>query len=82
VLREVHEGAILFCTRTEVYFALNSTGVKIWRMLPPTCAREEEIVSKLSEAFPEVNLGTISGDVRRLLDELLENGLVELSRAA
>ena len=82
VFREVHEGAILFCTQTEVYYALNSIGVRIWRLLPPSCVREEEIVAKLSEAFPEVNLGTISADVRRLLDELLENGLVELPCAA
>ena len=82
VFKEVHEGAILFCTRTEVYYALNPIGVRIWHMLPPTCVNEDEVVAKLSEAFPEVNLGTIAADVRRLLDELLDNDLVELSRAA
>ena len=77
VYREVHEGAILFCTATEVYFALNPVGARIWRLLPPECAKEDEIVSKLSELHPEVNLGTLAADLRRLLDDLTAHGLVD-----
>jgi hypothetical protein len=82
VFREVPEGGILFCSRTEVYFSLNSIGVRIWRWLPPVCASEDEVVSRLSAEYPEVNLGTIAADVRRLIDDLVEHGLVELQRAA
>lgn len=82
VFREVHEGAILFCTATEVYYALNAVGVRIWRMLPPECATEEEVVARLSEMHPEVNLGTIAADLRRLLEDLAANGLVESKKAA
>lgn len=82
VFREVHEGAILFCTATEVYYALNPVGVRIWRMLPPECATEEEVVARLSEMHPEVNLGTIAADLRRLLEDLAANGLVESKKAA
>ena len=77
VFKEVPEGAILFCTATEVYYSLNHTGVRIWQMLPPICTREEEIVTMLSKENPEVNLGTISADVRRLLEDLVRNGLAE-----
>ena len=82
VFREVHEGAILFCTATEIYFALNPMGARIWRLLPPECTSEEEVVARLSELHPEVNLGTIAADLRRLLEELASNGLVESSKAA
>ena len=82
VFKEVPEGAILFCTATEVYYSLNHTGVRIWQMLPPVCTREEEIVTRLSLENPEVNLGTISADVRRLLDDLVRNGLAEVPQPA
>ena len=82
VFKEVPEGAILFCTRTEVYYALNSVGVRIWHSLHPVCASEAEVVMKLSAEFPDVNLGRIAADVRRLIADLSENGLVESQRAA
>lgn len=82
VFRDVPEGAVLFCTATEIYFALNPMGARIWRLLPPECASEEEVVARLSELHPEVNLGTIAADLRRLLDELVANGLVESTKVA
>ena len=82
VFRELPEGAILFCTETEVYYSLNPTGVQVWQMLPPVCTKEEQIVSRLSEANPEVNLGTIEADVRRLLEDLIRNGLAEVPQPA
>jgi hypothetical protein len=82
VYRDLPEGAILFCTSTEVYYSLNPIGARIWQLLPPVCSREEDIIARLSEAYPEINLGKIAADVRRLLDELAGNGLVDSSRAA
>ena len=82
VFREVPEGAILFCTETETYFSLNPLGVKIWQLLPPACTSDDEIVAALSRSFPEVDQVTIASDLRRLLDDLLGNGLVEVSLAA
>ena len=82
IYRDLPEGAILFCTRSEVYFSLNPIGARIWKLLPPVCTDEEQVVAQLSAAYPEVNLGEISADVRRLLDELVENGLADLPRAA
>jgi len=82
VFREVPEGAILFCTRKEVYFSLNQLGVMIWRLLPPECATEDEIVARVSQEYPSVNLGTIAADVRRLIEDLAKHDLVEAQRAA
>ena len=82
VYKDLPEGAILFCPATEVYYSLNQIGARIWRLLPPACRSEEEVVAKLSEEYPEINLGKIAADVRRLLDDLAGNGLVDSPRAA
>ena len=82
VYRELPEGAILFCTRTEVYYSLNPVGARIWKLLPPVCATEEDIVSRISAEYPDITLGKIAADVRRLIDEFVGNGLADISRAA
>ena len=82
VYRELPEGAILFCTRTEVYYSLNPVGATIWKLLPPVCTTEEDIVSRISEEYPDINLGKIAADVRRLIDDFVGNGLADVSRAA
>ena len=82
VLKDVPEGAILFCTETETYFSLNPVGVRIWRLLPPICATEAEVVALLKAEHPDVDSATISADLRRLLAELMNNKLVEALQAA
>ena len=82
VYRDLPEGAVLFCTRTEVYYSLNPIGARIWKLLPPVCSTEEQVVAALSAEYPDINLGKISADVRRLIDEFVGNDLVEFSRAA
>ena len=82
IYKDLPEGAILFCTRTEVYFSLNPIGARIWKLLPPVCTNEDQVVAELSAEYPDINVGKISADVRRLLAELVENGLADLSRAA
>ncbi len=82
VFRDLPVGGILFCTATETYFSLNPIGVRIWRLLPPACASEGELVARLASEHPEVDAGIIAQDVRRLLSDLLGNGLVEELRSA
>ena len=77
ILKDVSEGAILFCTETETYFSLNQVGVEIWHLLPPACRSEADLVSALARKHPEVSQETISADVRSLLQELLQHRLVE-----
>jgi coenzyme PQQ synthesis protein D (PqqD) len=81
VYRDLPEGAILFCTSTEVYFSLNPIGARIWQLLPPVCTTEEQVVARLSEEYPDINLGKIAADVHRLMDELVSNELADSSRA-
>ena len=82
ICRELHEGAVLFCTATEVYFSLNAIATRIWQLLPPACLSEEEVVARLAESHPDVFPGEIAADLRALLEDLARNGLVESSRAA
>ena len=82
ICRDLPEGAVLFCTATEVYFSLNPIAARIWQLLPPACLSEEEVVTRLCESHPDVVQGKIAADVRTLLEDLARNGLVESSRAA
>ena len=82
VFREVREGAILFSTETEVYFSLNALGVRVWRLLPPECSHEDEVVARICKEYPEVSVDTIAADVRTLVADLVGHGLVEAQRLA
>ena len=77
ILKEVQDGAILFSTQTEVYFSLNQIGLRVWRLLPPECSQVDEVVARIHAHFPDVSPETIATDVRRLVDELRNHGLVE-----
>lgn len=81
VLKEIPEGAILFSTETEVYFSLNHIAVRVWRLLPPECSREEEVVARLRMEYPEVSEQTLAADVRSLVVDLVGHGLVETHQA-
>ena len=82
VVREVPEGAVLFSTETEDYFSLNPIGVRVWRLLPPECSHEDELVARLQEEYPDVSRETLTADVRRLVQDLVGHGLVETQRTA
>ncbi|HEX6313657.1 MAG TPA: PqqD family protein [Gemmatimonadaceae bacterium] len=82
IIRDVPEGAILFCTASETYFSLNPVGVLIWHLLPPVTTTEEQLVARISSAYPEVSSQQISSDVRTLIAELAADGLVEYTTAA
>lgn len=73
-------GGVLLDLRSEVYFGLNRTGARVWAMLPPACATEDEVVRTLGAEHPEVGEETIRSDVRTLLGRLAEHGLVDTGR--
>jgi hypothetical protein len=79
IYKDLPEGAILFCPQTEVYYSLNSIGVNIWRLLPPVCTTDAEIVARLTQLHPDVDISRIETDVRRLLVELVQSGLADSS---
>jgi hypothetical protein len=82
VTKDVSEGAILFCTETETYFSLNPGGVRIWKLLPPECRTEKELVDRIRRDHPEVSTEVVVSDVKQLLADLLKNRLVEAMQPA
>ena len=81
VLKEVPEGAILFCTDTEVYFSLNPVGARVWKLLLVDRSTMDEVVTTLQGDYPDVSRDVLTKDVQGLLDALSGNGLLEVTAA-
>jgi hypothetical protein len=76
IFKEMDEGAVLFCTRSEVYFGLNPVGVQIWAILGTSAATLPEVVDALSANYPEHPRAELETDVREFLAALSEHELV------
>jgi hypothetical protein len=74
-LMETESGALLLNLRTNSYYSLEATGLHAWRSL---CDGRTpvEVAALLAVDF-DVTVPTASDDVRRLLDELLAEGLLQ-----
>jgi hypothetical protein len=75
------DGAVLYETETEQYFGVNSVGALVWELLPPPTTSFEDLCRAVHARYPEADLDQIRGDVRGLLDDLRELGLVRHSEA-
>lgn len=76
IFKPLAEGGVLFSTETEVYFGVNLIGARIWELLPPTCREFDELCTVLASQYSDVSPLQIQKDVRKFLDDLVENGLV------
>ena len=82
ILKELNDSAVLYCSRTEVYFGLNEVGLAIWQALPSASEPAETfdtLAATLEGRFPEVASETIRGDAQEFLEALSLNGLVSSS---
>ncbi len=73
----VEDGAVLLSTADEVYFGLNEVGARVWQMLPPHHTTIRQVCDSLSEEYPDAAAEEILADVRELLHQLREHGLVQ-----
>lgn len=73
------DGAVLLQLYTKRYFSLNDTGSRIWSLLEQH-ASEDEIVETLVREY-DVETPEAAHAVRRLLDDLLAERLIELTSA-
>ena len=80
VCSPVSDGAVLLCTRTEVYYGLNSVGVRVWELLSEV-GTLDELVSQLCEEYPQVAGDEIRSDVEALILDLEAAQLLESSVA-
>lgn len=86
LLQRLEAGAVLFCTRTEVYFGLNDVGIRIWSALPEPDATDpgsfDAVVDGLSEAYPGVERELLAADAAEFLAALDAHELVTRDAAA
>ena len=74
---ELDTGAAILDSRSNMYFALNATGARVWKMLPAPMA---DIVAKLIEEYG-VDRERVEADVSVLLDQLKANHLIVIAGA-
>lgn len=82
IYREMSEGAVLFHTVDEVYYGLNEVGRQVWSLLPPVCTTLEEVCAEVQRRYPEVDPEIIRADVREMLDELVDFGLLTVAEVS
>ncbi len=74
--KELDEGAVLFCSRTEVYFGLNPVGVLIWNALSDGPRTLDALVEALAARYPEQNSDDLRVDAREFVEALSESELL------
>lgn len=75
IFKELADGAVLYCSESEVYFGLNALGVAIWESLPPVLHTLDELVAEISNRFPDASPETIRSDAVEFMEDLVESGL-------
>ena len=74
--KEMDEGAVLFCSRTEVYFGLNPVGVLIWSTLSDGARTLDDVVEAMQIRYPDEDQAVLRDDAREFLDTLTESELL------
>ena len=74
VSRRLDEQTVLVNLRTNRIFELNRTGARMWELLEEAPS-EPQIVTQLLAEF-DVSQDQLEREIRALLDELLEEGLI------
>lgn len=75
VYSRVPDGAVLLSTEQEVYYGLNEVGARVWELLPESDDLDD-LCGELHEEYPDGGAERIRRDVRELLGDLREHGLV------
>lgn len=73
------DGAVLLQLYTKRYFSLNDTGSRIWSLLEQHASEDEIVETLVREYDVETSEATLA--VRRLLDDLLAERLIEPTSA-
>jgi hypothetical protein len=68
---------VILSLRTDIYFGLNEVGAFIWQRLQQQPQRVSELCEAIVETYA-VSADTCREDVTKLLDGLIEQGLVSV----
>jgi hypothetical protein len=72
--REVGDEAVILNLNTGTYFGLDPVGARMWRLLSEGKSLAE-VCTRLTDEF-DVGIDVVDADLRRLVDELLDRGLL------
>src|SRR5262245_43041359 len=74
VFRQLEDGAVLLDLESGVYFGLDEVGTRVWTLLAEHKTAEAVCHAMLAEF--DVDPAVLADDVRRLVGELQQNGLL------
>ena len=74
VFRQMDDGAVLLDLESGVYFGLDEVGTRVWTLLVEQKTPDAVCEAMLAEF--DVEPGVVADDVRRLVGELQQNGLL------
>jgi hypothetical protein len=76
LIRFLDQESVLLNLETEKYFGLDAVGTRMWQLVTAAATVEAALAQLVEEydALPE----TLRTDLTRLLQHLLDNGLIEL----
>ncbi len=75
VFQVVSDGGVLLHTGQEMYYGLNSAGVRIWQLLP-TAGDFDTLCERMATSYPDVEPARLRADAEELLGDLADAGLV------
>ena len=76
MLRELNNEAVILNVNSERYFGLDEMGTRMWQLLT-----ESETIQQAYDALLEsyeVEPDTLRNDMTRLIEELVQHGLLEI----
>jgi len=76
VTRRLDDELVLLNLDSEAYYGLDEVGTRMWEVLSSSPSVEAAFEQLLSEY--DVDAASLRGDLEKLVDELVKNGLVEL----
>jgi hypothetical protein len=76
----VEDGAVVLHMRTKRYYSLNETGTFVWRRLEDGVDRGDIVVQVVAEY--DVGIAEAEIAVARLLEELMQEGLIQVAEPA
>jgi hypothetical protein len=79
ILQELGDEVVVANLDTGVYFSMNEVAARIWSLLLESSSIGE-VVAKMLDEY-DVDEAAVRADVNRLIDELLEHGLIRLRDA-
>lgn len=81
ILTELQDGTgVLLHLGTKFYYALNATGVLVWKLLEDGARDADEISRTVAARFDGVTVDAARADVQALMDELRSEGLLRDGR--